>query len=289
MKKMSGMTSMAAIHLVMGMESKQKKTKILVVSIVVGVVSLIFAGLFLARFASTQSLQSAAQDLKDAFGSSAGGLDDLDLEGLEDAGEALGGALGGVLGGAISNALGGAWVPMTFVAPCDPDLATCYDVGCNPLGAADFEDFTTASEYALDYALTCLGDIDCGMAGSRWSHIFLMQGLLFLFIMLNFGCIAVGAYKPVFRLIGAWCASCLCCAHFGIIIATAVYRFRAVGKMCALSEQWTNFSSDIEDTDDTWTYKSDGALILAIWIIQLLTFCCCCCAGSMPLRPSVKN
>jgi vacuolar-type H+-ATPase subunit I/STV1 len=70
MKKMSGVTSMAAIHLVMGMESKQKKTKILVVSIVIGVICLIFGALFLARFSSVQSLQSASQDFKDALGSS---------------------------------------------------------------------------------------------------------------------------------------------------------------------------------------------------------------------------
>lgn len=57
---------------------------------------------------------------------------------------------------------------------CDPDLATCYDIGCSPGGVSDFDDFMSATEYLKDIEDTCDEDIDCYMAGSRWSHVFLM-------------------------------------------------------------------------------------------------------------------
>lgn len=54
----ASMSSMSAVHLIMSMESKQRKTKIIISSSVCAVICLIFAALFLARFASVQNLQS---------------------------------------------------------------------------------------------------------------------------------------------------------------------------------------------------------------------------------------
>ena len=79
-------------------------------------------------------------------------------------------------------------------------------------------------------------------------------------------CIGVGSINPSLRLCGAFCASCLCCSHFGIIIATGVYRYSTKGKLCALSMGATNFVSE-DELNDTWTYEKDGKLIEALWII----------------------
>ena len=99
--------------------------------------------------------------------------------------------------------------------------------------------------------------------------------------------VVIGANKLTVRLIAGYCGIALCIAHFATLIATAVYRFRDVGKLCTYSEAPTNVPNDKpEDANDDWTYKKDASLILALWIIQLL--CCCSCMGTAlsPLRAS---
>ncbi len=100
-----------------------------------------------------------------------------------------------------------------------------------------------------------------------------------MLIALNMVCACIGTKKAVARIIASLCACLLCCAHVGIIITTAVFRFRPQGQLCALSIAPTQYSADKdEDASDAWTYEKDGALLLALWIIQLL--CCCCCSGA---------
>ena len=107
---------------------------------------------------------------------------------------------------------------------------------------------------------------------------------MLLFLLCNMCCVGFGAYLPLFRCLGAFCATCCCCAHFGIIVATGVWRFSLYGRLCALSKQATNWTSDDELPNDDWTYEKDGKLILALWILQLLSFVCCCGVACAPLR-----
>lgn len=103
-------------------------------------------------------------------------------------------------------------------------------------------------------------------------------------------CVSIGAYISYLRFIGAVCATCCFCVHFAIIVATGVYRFSLFGQLCALSTMPTNWTSDTEVNDD-WTYEKDGKLILALWIIQLLSFVCCFGVACFPLRsmPEAKT
>jgi len=146
-----------------------------------------------------------------------------------------------------------------------------YDVSCG----APFSDQEAANDLLEDISKDC--DRDCLNEGSRWSHAFFANAIVTLLITVNMICVCIGAKVPFSRLIASICAFCLCCAHFPIIITTAVYRFRPYGMYCALSERNTYFADTDSDSTDDWTYAKDGALLLALWIIQLL--CCCCCCG----------
>ena len=151
---------------------------------------------------------------------------------------------------------------------------------------APYSDDEAAAEYLLELRDDC--DADCQKAGSRWSHIFASMGVIMLLVFLATICVCIGAYKPMLRVIAACCMTCLCCAHFCTWIAVAVYRFRTSGKLCALSKTWTSYtSSDLTEmpTDD-WTMEKDGALILALWVLQLLGCCCCCFAGVNMPKPA---
>ena len=100
-------------------------------------------------------------------------------------------------------------------------------------------------------------------------------------------CVGLGAWNAVLRICASLCASCLCCAHFGLIVATGVYRFSDKGQLCALSKLPTNWTSK-DEVDDDWTYEKDGELIFAIWIIQLCFFVCCCGVACFPIRNAYK-
>ena len=108
-----------------------------------------------------------------------------------------------------------------------------------------------------------------------------MNGMLMVLLLLNLCCACVGAYKASFRILGAICGYCLCCLHLVVLIITPALRFSKRGRLCAYSSAPTNYlGKDVDPiVDDTWTYKKDGALIIALWIIQFLC-CCCTCFGA---------
>ena len=160
-----------------------------------------------------------------------------------------------------------------------------YDTSCG----APYSDDQEAADLIADLRKDCTSE-SCIEAGSRWSHIYGGMGTIMLLIMCSTCCVCIGAYKPIFRCIAGCAMNCLCCAHFGMWIATAVYRFRPYGKLCALSKVWTNYTStDLLSTDyydDSWTYEKDGSLILGLWVVQLLGCCCCCFAGVNMPKPA---
>merc|ERR1712051_24328 len=128
-----------------------------------------------------------------------------------------------------------------------------YDRSCS----APYSDISAAAELAADLAKDC--DLDCQKAGSRWSHVYFSMGFLMLFVLLATICVCVGVYK-----------------------------FRDYGKLCALSKAWTNYTSTdlTELPNDDWTMEKDGALILGLWVMQLLGCCCCCFAGVNMPKPA---
>ena len=231
MQKLGLTTKLDSVKVNVELESSRRKKMILITAIALGTIAVVFAGLYLARFASVRNSQSIVVDFND------------DFEGI------------------------------------------AYDMGCFDADDVPKDDRVAFVDYFQDYVERCDGDEDCLRAGTRWSHVFLANGLLMIFIATNMICVAVGAYKHKARVVGAYYASCLWCAHFAIIIATGVYRLRPVGMACALNESATNApTSDIEDANDDWTYKKDGALILALWIIQILSCQGCLVAAVYPLR-----
>ena len=115
-------------------------------------------------------------------------------------------------------------------------------------------------------------------------------------LIINMIIVAVGAYKAPARLVGGLCGCCLCCLHLIWIIVTAVIRFSAKSELCALVTFPTNYTGVEErgggykemTSNDDWTYEKDAALILALWILQLLCCCCCCGAAVQPMSPPRK-
>ena len=155
----------------------------------------------------------------------------------------------------------------------DTDIIA-YDVGCF---SGPFSDNEAAANLRDDLE-DC--DKDCQDLGSQWSVVFICNAVIMLLLIINFTCVCFGSRIVMCRLLAAWFACCICCAHFPIIITTAVFRFRPQGALCALSTANTYFADDESMPTDDWTYEKDGSLILALWIIQLLCCCCCCGAGA---------
>ena len=95
-----------------------------------------------------------------------------------------------------------------------------------------------------------------------------------------------GAFYFFPRLIALVLNLFLTAAHFCCVISTAVFRFRTLGKLCALSIQPTK-KDNVE-----WTYRNDAALIAALWAIQFVLFVPMFFAGAVPLirrRPKVAD
>jgi hypothetical protein len=164
-----------------------------------------------------------------------------------------------------------------------------YDqCGCDTYWDADgkrqncmYTDPIKAAELAVDIAIAYAGEDY--KAGTMWSVAFAFNGFLFVAILVNFLCVCAGAYKAIFRMLGALCACCLCCVHLIAIIVTAITRFNLPAQLCALNPTPTNYigKDDMPPATDLWTYEKDGALILALWILQLLCCCCTCCGSAI--------
>lgn len=281
------MTNMAALTLIFGMEDKSRKIKIIVIAAIVGVFALIMGALHLSRFASTQRAQSLATEYGEKY----------DKE---------------------------------WASKPENDY-NIYDAGCIKAASTgqtnDDETSTIAQADKVSAALYLITiGLDCAAAGveaqagaclthHNWSTIYILNGILLLCIMLNMVCVAIGAYKPMLRMIGAWCGNCLCCIQLIFVILTAAWRFSAWGNLCAMTNYTTvnpcgsiecvaevtadyvaEYGTDykamndaIKEDAEVWTYQKDGSLITGIWVVQLLCCCCMCCAATWPLRPSMPQ
>ena len=149
----------------------------------------------------------------------------------------------------------------------------------------DFVDLDRA-KYLQDLIKTDC-DADCMKEGTRWSLIFLFNGLTMALLSFTYLLIAIGSRYFTTRIIGA-CLNCfLSCVHFATIVTTAIYRFNTKGKLAAICIAPSYFEgSDTGVIGNSWTFKKDGDLILTIWVCQLFLVLALCCLGSLPLRMS---
>lgn len=71
--------------------------------------------------------------------------------------------------------------------------------------------------------------------GSKWSVVFEFNGVLYMLITFNAVLMIIGVYLIWLRLISICCNCLFGCINFAAIITTAVFRFRPMGRLCALS------------------------------------------------------
>ena len=91
-----------------------------------------------------------------------------------------------------------------------------------------------------DFIESCDGDADCMLSGSKWSVLFIVNGLLMLFLMFNMVCVGFGTKMPACRVTGAIVGGILGLVNFAMIVTTAVYRFSAIGMLCSMDVTSTN-------------------------------------------------
>jgi len=113
--------------------------------------------------------------------------------------------------------------------------------------------------------------------GTQWSEIYSFNGSLLLILCLNAALAGVGTRYFYPRLIALVLNLFLTLVHFCCIITTAVYRWRALGKLCALSIQPT------KKEDHEWTYQTDAGAIAALWSLQFIFFVPLSAAGVVPV------
>ena len=158
-----------------------------------------------------------------------------------------------------------------------------YDVDC---WKGPFSDDILALEYENSIAESNC-DSDCLGDGTKWSVLYSMNGFTLLLLALDMIFVVFGAFYFWPRVLGA-CFNCLLsCAHFGAIITTAVFRFRTQGKLCSLSLRPSRVDSDL-NFKDGHTFETDGQMILALWICQLVFFVIFCCGGCISAKHATQ-
>ena len=127
----------------------------------------------------------------------------------------------------------------------------------------------------------CLKDEACLKYGTGWSHVILANAIIMVLLFCNLGCIIMGRIRPKWRLLASYLGFLLCLAHLGAIVTVAIFRFRTQGALCSLYTVPNNYTtSKVTTLNDDWTFEKDGALILALWVFQILGAPVCCLLAS---------
>lgn len=113
--------------------------------------------------------------------------------------------------------------------------------------------------------------------GTQWSTIYILNGVTLVLIGSNSVLMIFGARYFYPRLLALIFNLFLTLLHFCAIVTTGVFRFRALGKLCALSKQPT------KESDLDWTYQSDATLIDVLWSFQIILLAPFCIAGAIPM------
>ena len=86
-----------------------------------------------------------------------------------------------------------------------------------------------------------------------------------------------GAFYYLPRLLALVINLLLTLVHLCAIITTCVLRFRALGKLCAISIHPTM------KEDVSWTYQNDAELIVILWSLQIVLLVPLFIAGNVPI------
>lgn len=144
-------------------------------------------------------------------------------------------------------------------------------------GRTVYEDKGEAIGLIADIVEDCGNDPACYRRGSMWTMLYFGQGLILLAGALVFTCGAFGAFIAPCRQSWARWNYPVCLTNFICMIIAGTRRFSSQGQLCAMFNGPTGATSDsIKDWDDSTTYKTDGALIVAVFVFQLLGSLCCC-------------
>ena len=148
-----------------------------------------------------------------------------------------------------------------------------------------FSDLDSASEYYKEIVDECgaynAGD-DCWNQGNRFSKIYAFAGTTMMLLAANSILMLLGAWFVHARLWAGICGCCCCCLNVASIITTAVFRFNSWGKFSTLCDGPSKFDNGINPLSDDRTVSGDAALIVGLWVAQMifcLTNCCHWCAA----------
>ena len=120
-------------------------------------------------------------------------------------------------------------------------------------------------------------DEDCVNAGTGWSMVMLMNGLLMVFIFLNLGCVIMGRIKAFWRVVAAYAGFVIFLVNIAILSVTGYLRYRPQGALCSVNADYTHApNTNHKDVDDTWTYEKDGSMMLGLWLVQAVFMIPCC-------------
>ena len=118
--------------------------------------------------------------------------------------------------------------------------------------------------------------------GSNWSVIYSFMASTYMLYAANAAMGAFGSFYLWPRVISSCCNCLLSVVFLAAIITTAVYRFRTLGQLCALSENPSHVDKLNKFTDRT--YSRDGKEIVALWVFSMVFFLLFIIGGQLPVQ-----
>ena len=257
---------------IMESESRGAKNMIIISSVLTMAITVVLAGLYWFRFASAVRLQKIAEDNYAMYNNDVCYYDY----------QCSGAYAHNLLQGRNYNRIVDRGVGLTNWK-LDDWKDSYKETTTKALEKTFGDDAGDAFDILVDLENDC--DQDCIAKGSNWGNMYLANGLILTIIALNLLCAFVGTWKPMWRFMAGSCANMICCAHFGIWIATGVARLGKLGRLCAMNRSGSNYpSDDVSEANDDWTYEKDGKMLLAFWILQLFGMCLCNMVAVNPMR-----
>jgi hypothetical protein len=151
-----------------------------------------------------------------------------------------------------------------------------------------WSDWTQAVEIQTEIAEACGDDVSCYTVGNRWSVIYALCGVTMMLLAANSGLMILGAWSFHARGLAACCGSLCCCLNLAAIITTGVFRYNNLGALSALCTGPSKYddSNGMATLSDDRTFESDAAVIVALWICQMIFCCTNCCHTAYTGKPT---
>ena len=148
-----------------------------------------------------------------------------------------------------------------------------------------YSDLASADEYYKEIVDECgayNADNECWNRGNRFSKIYALAGITMMLFACNSVLMLLGTWFVHARLCGGVCGCFCSCLNVASIITTAVFRFSSWGKLSTLCDGPSKFDNGINPLSDDRTVSGDAALIIGLWVAQMIfcvTNCCHCLAA----------